>query len=105
MGKRVLVVDLATETRAQLKWAIGSEASVTTARSFADARARLVAGSWDLLVTSLRLGAHNGLHLVYLGVIANPKMRSIVHSTSDDDGAIGEIRAAGAFFERSEHLA
>jgi DNA-binding NtrC family response regulator len=105
MAKHVLLVDLGSETRARLKWAIGREASVTTARSFADARACLLARPWDLLVTSVRLGAHNGLHLVYLGAIAHPEMRSIVHFASEDEGAAAEIRAAGAFFERSEHLA
>jgi DNA-binding NtrC family response regulator len=105
MEKRVLVVDLVPEMRAQLKWALGSDAHVTTARSFTDGRTRLVSRSWDLLVTNLRLGAYNGLHLVYLGAMAHPLMRSIVYSSLDDATAAGEIRAAGAFFERSDRIA
>src|SRR5262245_60010512 len=104
MDKCVLVVDLVPEMRAQLKWALGSDAHVTTARSFNEARTRLVSRSWDLLVTNLRLGAYNGLHLVYLGAMTHPDMRSIVYS-SLDDAAAGEIRAAGAFFERSGRIA
>jgi len=104
MKKRVLVVDVAPDVAAGLKWAIQPHAAVTLASSFADARTQLAARSWDLVVTNLRLGAYNGLHLVYLAAAAQPKARAIVYATQDDVALAGDVRALGAFFELRERL-
>src|SRR5689334_667649 len=100
MKKRVLLVDAAPDVAARLKWAVQPYAAVTFASTFPEARAHLGARSWDLLVTSLRLGLYNGLHLVHLAAIAQPKVRSIVYSPRSDLALARDVQAIGAFFER-----
>jgi hypothetical protein len=72
-------------------------ADVEVCTDFRNARARLLHKPPDLLITNLRLGAYNGLHLVHLA--AATRTRCIVFSTHDDLGLAREVQAAGAFFE------
>ena len=63
---RILVVETDDVARSRLEAAAASLAPVESHRCFETARARLYRATFELLVTNIRLGAYNGLHLVYL---------------------------------------
>ena len=70
----VLVVD--GDTRDRTSTVLLLEAAgyqVRSARNFEDARAMLIAEHPDLLITDLRLGPYNGLHLVLWGRTEHPR--------------------------------
>ncbi len=50
---------------------------------FHDARSRVDSHCPDLLVTDLKLGEYNGLHLVVRGKVRNPAMRAVVLGEPD----------------------
>ena len=95
-NKRVLFVDPSRELQRTVQNVLKSLATVNVASTFEDACSRLISSPPDLLVTSVRLHAHNGLHLVYLAA-RNPRTRSIVHLTDADLPLAREVEAAGAF--------
>jgi hypothetical protein len=66
--KHVLLVDPDVETLQRLKAAWQPIASVVAYSDFPIARRQLLETWPDFLVTNLRLGVYNGLHLVYLAV-------------------------------------
>jgi hypothetical protein len=66
---------------------------------FETARARLRMGAFDYLVTNVRLGAYNGLHLAYLIAAGVGAPRAIVYSDERDAGLAREAQRAGAFYE------
>ena len=73
------------------------------ADSFAEARANLDA-ELGVLVTSLKLGEYNGIHLVHLARQYNPGVVCIVFG--EDDHRLGfEVQRAGAFYEWRESVA
>ena len=57
-----------------------------------------------LVVANLRLGAFNGLHLVYLATTLGACVRSIVYTDPHDVAAAREVQRAGAFYETRERL-
>jgi len=57
---------------------------VATAAAFAEAKHLLASGSPDLLITGLRLGPYNGLHLVLRSRTDHPTMAAIVVSRFAD---------------------
>ncbi|HVZ20368.1 MAG TPA: hypothetical protein VG871_04865 [Vicinamibacterales bacterium] len=72
---------------------------VAVATSFTTARTKLQQERPALLVTALRLGRYNGLHLVYLCAAANLPTKSVVHTDTVDPAQAREVRSAGAFYE------
>ena len=82
-----------------------SRARVDVCADFVDARARLLARPPHLLVTSIRLGAYNGLHLAYLAVALSLPTRVIVHSETMDVGLAREAQLAHAFYAPAAQLA
>src|SRR5262245_58613491 len=104
MRPRVLVVDLRRYyvQRLILGWA--ELASVEGCSDFKEARQLLLGDPPDLLVSNLRLGVYNGLHLVYVSALSRTGVRSIVYSDTADQWALRAIQAAGAFFERGVTL-
>jgi DNA-binding NtrC family response regulator len=70
---------------------------------FAAARLELYMRSPDVLLTNVRLGAFNGIHLAYLAKINRPATRVMVYGENDHVLA-GEIQKAGAFYERVEFV-
>jgi hypothetical protein len=76
-------------------------ASVDGCSDFTTARTRLLQDAPDVLMTNLRLGAHNGLHLVYLAGVST---RSIVYMEREDLLLLREAQRAGAFVESVERL-
>ena len=99
----VLFVDPSIELQRTVQSILKPVAAVHSCSTFEDACSRLISHPPDLLVTSVRLHAHNGVHLVYLAA-RNARTRSIVHLTAVDFGLAREVEAAGAFVVREPFL-
>ena len=68
------------------------------------ARSQLLSDAPDILVTNLRLGGYNGLHLLLLATSDGGVTRSVVYSDRPDRYLIREAQTLGGFFERTERL-
>lgn len=101
--KDVLVVDPSFELQRTVQNVLRSVAIVHSCSTFEDARRRLISSPPDLLITSVRLNAHNGLHLVYLAA-RNPRTRSLVHLTAEDFALTRDAESAGALVVREPWL-
>lgn len=64
--KRLLIVEPDLAFRTLLEDTVAGGAEIETVADFPRARARMFATPLDLVVTNLRLGAFNGLHLAYV---------------------------------------
>jgi DNA-binding NtrC family response regulator len=71
---------------------------VTAAEGFPQAKHLLTPQAPAVLLTSLRLGCYNGLHLVVRGKAVQPKMAAIVTSSQADAVLQVEAEALGATF-------
>jgi hypothetical protein len=60
--------------------------------------------AFDFMVVNVRLGAYNGVHLVYLDSAHGFGARSIVYAVHHDVGLAGQARDAGAFYETFDRL-
>lgn len=82
--------------------------TVTACRTFQDAREQLMAGSFDALVTDIRLGAFNGMQLAIIARHLAPDMPIVVFSGIDDPVLRQEAGRLGAPFllkpVASQHL-
>jgi hypothetical protein len=101
---RILLVEPHDVARSRLEAAAAPLAHVESHRCFETARARLFCAPFDLLVTNVRLGAYNGLHLVYLSASGPGAPRCIVYSDVRDSGLAREVQRAGAFYEVGTQL-
>ena len=70
---------------------------------FESARRRLGTQRFDFVVSNLRLGAFNGLHLTY-AVNAVTPTRCIVYTESREPALAQDVRRAGAFYEVVDRL-
>ena len=70
---------------------------VMASDTFQDARAKLTT-PLALMVTELRLGEYNGLHLVLRGKSSHPQLAAIVTSHIDDPVLYEEAERLGAIF-------
>jgi DNA-binding NtrC family response regulator len=97
---RILLVEANDVARHVLEAAAASLARVESHRRFETARARLFHVPFDFLITNIRLGPYNGLHLVYLSCSpGGGAPRAIVYSEERDPSLAREIQRAGAFYE------
>ena len=71
---------------------------VEMSRSFEDARRRLLAETFDVLITDVRLGAFNGIQLAVIARGNNPTMRIVVFSGFDDPVLREEATALNATY-------
>ncbi len=97
--RSVLVVDAnatLVNTTVQLLATAGYEAAGVS--SFADAKARLDSAPPDLLITSVRLGPYNGLHLIVRSGRELPTMATILTHDHDDPVLITEAACNNAAF-------
>jgi two-component system, NtrC family, response regulator HydG len=101
--KEVLFVDPDADQLSSIWGTLRFVAEVEVYQEFQAARARLLAKPPDLLVTNLRLGAYNGLHLVHMAQ-GTPTRCVVYASHNDDEVLIRQVKDAGAFFERSVRL-
>jgi DNA-binding NtrC family response regulator len=96
----LLLVEPEPATRALLQRAMRMVAHVVIHSDFPTARRCLKEGSsLDFLITNVRLGIYNGLHLVYLAAAQGIPARSIVYTDHRDVGLAKEAQRAGAFYE------
>jgi DNA-binding NtrC family response regulator len=95
---RILLVEADDATRDIMEAAAAPLAEVESHRSFETARGRLCCAPFDLIVTNVRLGAYNGLHLIYL-TSPDRGARAIVYSDEHDAGLARQVQQAGAFYE------
>ena len=94
-----LVVDSRlTETRPIVALLTAEGFEVTVAESFHRAKDRLTARPPNLLVTEIRLGEYNGLHLVLRGKAVGRRMAALVMSSVADPVLQSEAEAMGATF-------
>jgi DNA-binding NtrC family response regulator len=101
---QLLVIEPNDVARRRLQLAVSALADVEIHRQFETARARLSVGSFQFIVTNIRLGAYNGLHLAYVASISPQPPRVIVYSEQRDPGLAREAQRAGAFYEVGECL-
>jgi DNA-binding NtrC family response regulator len=94
-----LVVEAAVDDLVPLVSAL-TEAGfqVTAAGTFLQARTLLDARPPALLMTAVRLGLYNGLHLVLRGTAVKPDLAAVVTSTVADPVLQREAEALGATF-------
>jgi DNA-binding NtrC family response regulator len=102
--RALLVVEPNAAIANDLRHALVLVAGVDLCPEFSAARARLLAKTYDFLITNLRLRAYNGLHLVYLARSSGVATRSIVYTERREIAFAHEIQAAGAFYELRECL-
>jgi DNA-binding NtrC family response regulator len=102
--QRVLLVEPDPTRWAELRQAGRGSLGVEICGDFTEARHRLMQNPPPLLVTNLRLGAYNGLHLVYLVAANKYPTRTVVYSSHQDLPLIEEAQSIGAFFEPAHRL-
>jgi cytoskeleton protein RodZ len=102
--KHLLIVEPDPVFRTLLEETVHGQAAVDTVADFPAARTCLVARPPDLVVTNLRLGAFNGLHLAYLLAGGDWPSRGVVYSESLDVSLAHAARRAGAFWEFQQRL-
>jgi len=101
--RRVLLVEPDAQLSTMLQRTI-CDAGVSRHAEFTSARRDLESRPFDFIVTNLRLGAHNGLQLVYLAAVSAFSTRSIVYTDGYDEWLGREVRRARAFYETREYL-
>jgi DNA-binding NtrC family response regulator len=72
--------------------------------TFVSARQELETRHPGAVVTNIRLGMFNGIHLAYLAKLTVPSARTIVYAEVDDPVLAVEAQRANAFYERRESL-
>jgi DNA-binding NtrC family response regulator len=98
MLRHTLLVEPDIGRRMLLSSALGGGTHICAPADFVMARLCLSTTRYDLLVANIRLGAYNGLHLVYL--IRGSHTRSVVYAEHDDLFFARTAQTAGAFYER-----
>jgi DNA-binding NtrC family response regulator len=68
--------------------------------TFESARESLRTRLPDAVVTNIRLGMFNGIHLIYLSTVVRPDIRAVVYSSLEDPVLVREAQRACAFYER-----
>lgn len=101
---RVLLVEPDAAWRAHLRDTVRHVADLDGDADFLAARTHLLSQPYDWLVTNIRLGAYNGLHLVHLAGVSRPLIRFLVYSDRCDLWLAREAQQAGAFYESRERV-
>ena len=97
--QRILIVDDDESLLQALFLAFRSKGrDVVASSTFEDARNRLRSGTFDVLLTDVRLGAFNGLQLAVMARDAHPQTRIIVFSGFDDPVLREEAEHLGATY-------
>lgn len=104
MLRRALLVDSSTTRLDLLRKEIGQAVEVTACTEFRDARHCLLSTSPALLISHIRLGAYNGLHLAHLAVHAQLETRCIFYDEAIDIHLASEAQRIGAFYETTSRL-
>src|SRR5262249_37536159 len=102
--QRVLLVEPDPTRWPELRQAGRGSFAIEICGDFTEARHSLMNRPPPLLVTNLRLGAYNGLHLVYLIAANKYPTRTVVYSSHQDLALIEEAQGIGAFYEPAHRL-
>ena len=102
MRPRVLLVEPDSENRDALAAPMATIAELDVHAEFSTARVSLSTMRYDLLVTNIRLGQYNGLHLVYIA--RERGTRCVVYEDHTDPFTAREAQSAGAFYESRQRL-
>lgn len=102
--KRLLLIEPDAAVSQWLRPTVERLARATICGDFLSARSQLLSDAPDILVTNLRLGEYNGLHLLLLATSDGGVTRSVVYSDRPDPYLIREAQTLGGFFERTERL-
>jgi len=100
----VLVVSTTGEVAPRIQAACRGIARVVNCSDFFAARQQLLERPPALLVTDLRLGAYNGLHLAYVVRTSGLPTRTVVFADPIDLALAREAQAIGAFYEWPHRL-
>ena len=102
---RILFVDNQPKRRALVRRMLQSRGHVVTACSrYEDARRMLLGQAFDVLLTEIRLGAFNGLHLAILGKDLCPDLHIVVFSVYDDPVLRDEAERLGGRYVQRQFL-
>jgi ActR/RegA family two-component response regulator len=105
MPQLLLIVEPDKKTADLLAEAAAPFARVQTAHDFASARILLAEGSYDWLITNMRLGEYNGLHLIYLVTSTRAARHTLVYDGHGDPWLAREAQQIGACYERGDRVA
>jgi hypothetical protein len=100
----VLLVEPNPRVAEAIEESIRPVAQVYHHLEFESARRRLGTMRFDFVVSNLRLGAFNGLHLTY-AANADVPARSIVYTDAREPALAQDVKRAGAFYETSDRVA
>jgi len=103
-SERVLLVEPDEAQRGHLRDAVRAVAEIDDVADFLMARTRLTSKPYDWLLTNIRLGAYNGLHLVQLAGTSRRPIRSLVYEDQPDLWLAREAQRVGAFYESSKRV-
>ena len=95
---RILVVEPNRESRTSLHVRGSRYGLVESFADFGSARARVMAGGFDYLITNIQLEAFNGLHLVYLSRSLGVAASALAYTDVPNDSLAADARAAGAAY-------
>ena len=99
----VLLVEPNPRVAEMIQEAIRPIAQVYHHLDFASARRLLGTMHVDFVISNLRLGAFNGLHLTYAASATTPA-RGIVYTDAREPALAQDVRRAGAFYEVTDRL-
>jgi DNA-binding NarL/FixJ family response regulator len=97
MSPTALLVEPSPALRTELQSIVDAAAgwNVISRATLEDARKDITASAPAMVVTSLKLGSFNGVHLVYLAKLANPLAVCVVYGEPD---RADEAQRAGAIY-------
>lgn len=101
---RILVVEPNRESRTSLHVRGSRYGLVESFADFGSARARVMAGGFDYLITNIQLEAFNGLHLVYLSRSLGVAASALAYTDVPNNSLAADARAAGAAYCAFEHV-
>jgi DNA-binding NtrC family response regulator len=104
MSLRVLIVEPEPRIRAALQYSVRPLADVEAQARFESARRLVSTRPFDFIVSNVRLGDFNGLHLVYLSSDVQTPPRCIVYTVQREPLLAREVQRAGAFYETADCL-
>jgi DNA-binding NarL/FixJ family response regulator len=99
----VLLVEPTPQVADIIQESIRHVAQIYHHLEFESARRQLGTLRFDFVVSNLRLGAFNGLHLTYAVNAVSPT-RCIVYTEAREPALAQDVRRAGAFYEVADRL-
>jgi len=100
-----MIVDRDAKFASQLRTMVANAGfDVTAHTDFSAARQQLLSAPPRFVVTNVRLGDFNGIHLVYIARRVSETFRALVYADRHDDVLAREAQRAGAFYERQQFI-